>query len=341
MPLRFRILSPPAVAADGAVPTGQTLAERTFELTEDTAEVRLGRQPSFEIELPFPAVSAYHARMFRGESAHEWWLEDQGSTNGTWLEGTRLAPRRPVLIGAGQRIRIGSVEIVFEGWAPTVKGGESTATIARRLISDMFSAPGNDVPVLVLEAGRAAPAVLRLPERDHRYLAGRADTCDLVIGDDQASREHASFERRWDGVFLTDLGSRNGVQVNGASVREAHRLRDGDSVRLGGVTLRMTDPEDRYLRRLEAEGEQAPDVAMAAPAVEPPVSDAPARNAPSAATRSAAAAARAAPPSDASASRRGATAPGPALSARRKAAMALAAGVLVIAVAGLILLLIG
>lgn len=325
MPLRFRIR-----------PVDGTLAERTFELTEDTAEVRLGRQPTFEIELPFPAISAFHARLFRGESAHEWWLEDQGSTNGTWLEDQRLAPRRPALIRAGQRMRVGSVEIVFEGWAPTVKGDESTATIARRLISDIFSAPGNDAPALVLEAGRTTPAVLRLTERDRRYVAGRADSCDLVIAGDQASREHAALERRWDGVFLTDLGSRNGVLVNGGAVTGAQRLRDGDAVQLGGVTLRLTDPEDRYLRRLEAdEGEPAGDAVKGTPAIEaveaparPPVPGPPADSPREALSDLSAARSRSAPQ-------------GGRLSARRKVAMALAAVVLVVAVAGLILLLIG
>jgi len=340
MPLRFRILP-----ADG------TLAERTFELTEDTAEVRLGRQPTFEIELPFPAVSVFHARLFRGESAHEWWLEDQGSTNGTWLEGQRLAPRRPALIRAGQRMRIGSVDIVFEGWAPTVKGDESTATIARRLISDLFSAPGNDAPALALESGRAEPARLSLAERERRYLAGRAETSDIVLGGEQASREHAVFERRWDGVFLADLGSRNGVLVNGAPVTGPRRLRDGDSVQLGGATFRLTDPEDRYLRRLESvEGGAHEDAAKATPALEPAaVAAGNARPA----GRTTGDSGRGEPPSqrssepsferssDPTGARRAAARARPTLSARRKLAMAIAAAVLVVAVAGLIALLVG
>jgi len=334
MPLRFRILPPPGAAIDAAAPAAGSVAERTFELTEDLAEVRLGRQPAFEIELPFPAVSVFHARLFRGESAHEWWLEDQGSTNGTWLEGVRLAPRRPALIRAGQRMRIGSVDIVFEGWAATVKGDESTATIARRLISDLFSAPGNEGPVLMLEVGRAAPAVLRLAERDRRYLAGRADTCDLVLGGDQASREHAAFERRWDGVFLLDLGSRNGVLVNGAAITGAHRLKDGDAVQLGGATVRLTDPEDRYLQRLEAAEADAPGGAAKAAAAAPP---APAAAASPSATRPA----KDALPAEASVSRRNDARSGRALSPRRKVAMALAAAVLVVALTGLIVLLLG
>jgi len=335
MPLRFRILP-----ADG------TLADRTFELTEDTAEVRLGRQPSFELELPFPAVSVFHARLFRGESAHEWWLEDQGSTNGTWLEGQRLAPRRPALIRAGQRMRIGSVDIVFEGWAPTVKGDESTATIARRLISDLFSAPGNDAPTLALESGRAEPPTLPLTDRDRRYLVGRAETSDIVLGGEQASREHAMFERRWDGVFLSDLGSRNGVLINGSAATGRHRLRDGDSIQLGGATFRLTDPEDRYLRRLEAEDGAVPDVDPKSPAEvvagAPPAS---ARSV-SASVSPATADSPVAPPAgerprEPSGARPAALPPSSGLSTRRKLAMAIAAGVLIIAVAGLLVLLVG
>jgi len=334
MPLRFRIL-----------PGEETLAERTFELTEDTAEVRLGRQPTFEIELPFPAVSVFHARLFRGESAHEWWLEDQGSTNGTWLQGQRLAPRRPALIRAGQRMRVGSVDIVFEGWAPTVKGDESTATIARRLISDLFSAAGNDVPSLALEAGRAEPAILRFAERDRGYRAGRADNSDLVLGGEQASRDHALFERRWDGVFVSDPGSRNGVLVNGAAIAGRHRLRDGDGVQLGGASFRFTDPEDRYLRRLEA-ADAVPQEESAKPSspVAAPAADAPARTAPAPATPAAGEPSRppaAEPLRDLSGGRRPAAPPRAALSARRKLAMAMAASVLVVAVAGLIVLLLG
>jgi len=350
MPLRFRIrsLPPASPTLDGGVaPVGTSspgssqsgTEERLFELTADPPEVRLGRQPTFELELPFPAVSAFHARLFRGESVHEWWLEDQGSTNGTWLDGQRLAPRRPVLIRGGQRMRVGSVEILFEGWAPTVRGGQSTATIARRLISDLFGAVGNDAPALTLEAGRAAPAVLRLTERERRYVAGRDEACDLVIAGDQASREHAAFERRWEGVFVSDLGSRNGVLVDGAAITAPHRLRDGETVQLGGVTLRLTDPEDRYLQQLEAlddaggDGKANQPAAPAAPVAARPA-EASVRSGLSRTTSR-----DELPPSSLPAASRPAARP--AMSAGRKLAMALAAAVLIAAVAGLILLLAG
>lgn len=271
MPLRFRILSAPqggrpasTKGLDGDMTAGPR-EERTFEVDRDCVEVRLGRRPTSDIELPFPSVSAAHARLFKGDSAHDWWLEDEGSTNGTWLDGQRLSPRRPAAVRPGQRMRIATVDIVFEGWSASVRGDESTGTLARRLIADLFGAAEGEVPSLAVERGPAAPANIRLVERERRYVAGRADTCDLVLSGEHVSREHAAFVRRWDGVFVSDLGSRNGILVNGTVIAGEHRMSDGDRVQIGVVALRLADPEDRYLRRIEAAGESEGEGAGADP----------------------------------------------------------------------------
>lgn len=255
MPLRFRVL-PPSPAAAGTAPSGEA---PTFELASDPPEVRLGRQPASEIELPFPSVSLAHARMFRGASAAEWWLEDLGSTNGTWVDGERLLPRRPVPLRPGQRVQVATVELVFEGWSAEARGDPSTTTIARRMISDLFGASAGEVAILSVESGPAHPDRVRLEQRDRRYVAGRADTCDLVLPSEHVSREHAVFVRRWDGVFVEDLGSRNGLRINGAAVSSGrHRIGDGDRIEVGVTTLKLTDPEDRYLRQL-AGADDAPE----------------------------------------------------------------------------------
>ena len=135
--------------------------------------------------------------------------------------------------------------------------GESTATIARRLVSDLFGArPGVEAARLIPVAGwpgeRAPPEPLRLAVPDRAYLIGRGETCDLVLPTDDVSREHAVIVRRWDGVQIRDLGSKNGVRVAGQPIDGEHRLRDGDRVEIASFELRLDDPEDRYLRELEA-----------------------------------------------------------------------------------------
>lgn len=73
---------------------------------------------------------------------------------------------------------------------------------------------------------------------------GRDETADLTLGVAGLSRQHAKVERRRDGYWVVDLGSRNGTFVNGEPlVAGGTRLEDGDTIVLGGaVTLVFRDP---------------------------------------------------------------------------------------------------
>lgn len=276
MALRFRILptprgtstSPPGGAP--AAPEGP-VEERLFEIADEPEQVRIGRRPDLEIELPFGSVSTEHARIRRGQAPGEWWLEDLGSTNGTWLDGARLSPGTPRPLRAGQRLRLATVDMVFEGWSATARGAEGTTSLARRLISDLFAGADGEVPVLVVEAGAAQPDRLRLGERERRYVLGRGESCDVLVVDEAVSREHAAVTWRWDGVSIADLGSRNGVRVNGTLVEGTRAVSDGERLQLGSVVLRLEDPESRHLARLRAAGDGGPAAAHPRRRMTPPL----------------------------------------------------------------------
>ena len=61
-------------------------------------------------------------------------------------------------------------------------------------------------------------------------------TNDIVLEDSRVSRYQARLERRAGEVWIVDLHSTNGTQVNGSFVREA-RLHDGDTISLAGVKI--------------------------------------------------------------------------------------------------------
>ena len=52
---------------------------------------------------------------------------------------------------------------------------------------------------------------------------GRSRTCDVVLDDPNVSRQHAEVRPRGGGWFVADLGSTNGVAVNGARDRAGAR----------------------------------------------------------------------------------------------------------------------
>lgn len=66
-----------------------------------------GRAPSCSLVLDDDYSSSRHARFFPQEDA--WWVEDLGSTNGTFVREQRIA--RPVQLTAGTPVRIGQTVI--------------------------------------------------------------------------------------------------------------------------------------------------------------------------------------------------------------------------------------
>lgn len=70
-----------------------------------------------------------------------------------------------------------------------------------------------------------------------RFLIGRTNECELALDDALVSRRHALLTVQPDGVFIHDLGSRNGVFLNGLKIEKPEGLRDGDQLRIGSQDM--------------------------------------------------------------------------------------------------------
>lgn len=68
-------------------------------------------------------------------------------------------------------------------------------------------------------------------------LIGRHPDCDLRINRPEISRRHCCVALAYDRMLIRDLGSRNGLRVNGRIVEEWH-LEAGDEVAIGPVIFR-------------------------------------------------------------------------------------------------------
>ncbi|HEU4975121.1 MAG TPA: DUF3662 and FHA domain-containing protein [Baekduia sp.] len=70
-------------------------------------------------------------------------------------------------------------------------------------------------------------------------VIGRSRECDIVLDDANVSRRHAEISPSGRGWVIDDLGSTNGVRVNGRTVDGPHPLESGDRVELGTVAVRF------------------------------------------------------------------------------------------------------
>ena len=66
---------------------------------------------------------------------------------------------------------------------------------------------------------------------------GRSRDCDIVLEDIAISRRHAEIRPGPDGWTLADLGSTNGVLLNGRRVRGLQPLHPGDRIELGSTEI--------------------------------------------------------------------------------------------------------
>lgn len=122
---------------------------------------------------------------------------------------------------------------------------DKTEVVASAFIDKVMRAFGVEEeapPYLSVLNGNNAGAVLHLRDLNSEVLIGRSRKANFVIEDECISREHARIRRDLAGVHIIDLGSRNGVLINGVQVQGTQRLGSGDEVRLGTTRLKYTDP---------------------------------------------------------------------------------------------------
>jgi hypothetical protein len=79
----------------------------------------------------------------------------------------------------------------------------------------------------------------RVPLTDTVASIGRLPECTVVLGDTNVSRRHAEVRPLGTGYVIADLGSTNGVKLNGVRIDGERLLRDGDVISFGTVHIRF------------------------------------------------------------------------------------------------------
>ena len=94
----------------------------------------------------------------------------------------------------------------------------------------------NNIKELLVVAGPVVGSRFAVTESGIRL--GRSSSCEISIPDPSLSRNQCLFELRQDGVYITDLASANGTDVNGDRLGTGSRLLEiGDRVHAGDSEL--------------------------------------------------------------------------------------------------------
>jgi hypothetical protein len=155
-------------------------------------------------------------------------------------EGLALVTRPTIDLDTDDRLATG--EFGIQAWlsseaAEEVEGVSEPAPPADFGQTMVYSPDRREPRPLASPAATARRALLvgegrRTVLSGDRLLVGRSGDCDLVLDDPNVSRRHAEVRRAGEQWTAVDLGSTNGIKVNGRRVEEA-TLEPGDEITLG------------------------------------------------------------------------------------------------------------
>lgn len=209
--------------------------------------VVIGRGRNCQIRVDPIDVSTSHARV--GFEDGLFWIEDLGSTNGTFVGEQQVSGR--VSVNPGTQMQIG-----FE---TTIIGVASEADL-----KSLQNAQGLEFEQRPPTLQRSAyPAIISLSEvaRPARVLmtkgavlkVGRDPASDMWIGVPHVSRVHCTFQLTDEGGVIVRDQSTNGTAVDGEILKRGATLETKKDPKVfelgGGVTVGLcfsSDDEDRY-----------------------------------------------------------------------------------------------
>ena len=114
-------------------------------------------------------------------------------------------------------------------------------------LKERIAAERRGTPFLVYRDADDLQVIVDLVPAGERVTIGRRPSNDVALDwDSEISRVHAALERIGDDWTVVDDGlSHNGTYLNGSRVTSRQRLRDGDVLTVGGVTLAFRAPGRR------------------------------------------------------------------------------------------------
>lgn len=226
-------------------------------------EVTIGRKEGNTIRLTERNISRRHVQLIRVGGIYK--LRDLDSYNGVLVNGRKVEGESTIT--SGDQIQLGDYTILVEEEVGVRSGAPAPgptalpastapqpASVSLAPAAPLVPAPEPPQPLtsrrptvparIVMLTPPASGAEFVLPT-DAAARLGRSDEVDCPINHRSVSREHAEIRPMGDQFVIEDLGSANGVTINGRSAKKAE-LRSGDIIELGQVVFRFVAAGEHY-----------------------------------------------------------------------------------------------
>lgn len=176
------------------------------------------------------SVSRQHAKITCSQK--DYFIEDLGSSNGSFVNGERLSPHQPHQLQIGDCVMLGKIKMSYNNVPEDTL--EIFAQQAQSL-QHFLAHPQTGRKM------RLAPSVITFLGR---FEPGNCNPTDINFADDgdislHISRQHAKIIWRNHLPFIEDFNSACGTRLNGAALSpgKAVALKPGDHISLGKCVL--------------------------------------------------------------------------------------------------------
>ncbi len=209
----------------------------------------IGRKMGNDVVIDNQAVSGHHAKVV--QEGGTFFIEDTGSTNGTFLNDVRVEKRR---LQHGDQIRVGKHVLVFEEAAgpgvtpaPAAPARDPDKTVLatpemqRELQSMRTKAwvdtplPGGKIGVVLVVSGQTDKNEYKLTDRVS--VVGSQDAAAVKLTGWFAPKVAALISRTETGYALSTSEKGSKILVNGAPIQGRGDLKDGDLIEVAGVKM--------------------------------------------------------------------------------------------------------
>jgi pSer/pThr/pTyr-binding forkhead associated (FHA) protein len=226
----------------------------------------IGRDGACDICLSDRSVSRHHATLFR--VFHGFSIEDEGSTNGTRVNGNTVTKR---FLKHGDLIEIGKYNLRYISQVPhhEMESEDPDRTVVLRPVqpdraAHPLTAAAEGKPAFASESGKSGPvtqpadkpalksedhsldtdtdsqvgttAMVRFLEGEHKGKERVIDRAFFSIGN--PGGDLVLINQRQSGYFLLKVGGENIPKINGKPIRAGGvELQDGDRITLGALSL--------------------------------------------------------------------------------------------------------
>ena len=178
----------------------------------------IGQDSRNSLVLNDSCIGPFHAEIRQDHGFY--YLTDVGSPGGSFVNDERISTR--FQLRAGDRVRLGSVELLLVDPARSTAKAESAARWYLQVIQGEHEGKKFHI--------------------NGSMTFGRSVKCELCFSDQELSRRHCEFFLKDDVLEVKDLASANGLLVNQQKVATAV-LQPGDQLKMGSVSLLVIGPK--------------------------------------------------------------------------------------------------